>query len=246
MANCIKPVVLLAAVLCAAFASAQVVPEQTAAPAQSSPVAFVHVSSASTNNTNHINAFSAAANGSLTPVSGSPIPGDVRSIALNGSYLFGTNGINMIRFPSHPMVLYSKSPPSTRRNSTETAVVHLLCSSTIEARRFMTVTSLVRTTTISSLVSTGSICSRSPRLRPNSRELLYAPRDVRLVGETKLGRNAREWRLSIMNALLRSGARECAHGRSLGKHQPEIPRYSPRRNSVRFFPLRQSERWILQ
>src|ERR1700690_1362478 len=46
-----------------------------------------------------------------------------------------------------------------------------------------------------------SICRGPPRLRSNSRELLDTPGHVRLVGETKLGRNTCERRLSITNEL---------------------------------------------
>ena len=46
-----------------------------------------------------------------------------------------------------------------------------------------------------------SICSGSPCLRSNSRELLDAAGHVRLVGEAKLSRDACEWRLSILNRL---------------------------------------------
>lgn len=56
-----------------------------------SPVAFVYVSNlanASTN-TNQVNGYAAASNGSLTPIPGSPFPDNVSPIALNGAWLFG-------------------------------------------------------------------------------------------------------------------------------------------------------------
>jgi hypothetical protein len=55
------------------------------------PVAFVYVTSetSSTSNTNQINAFSAAANGALTPIAGSPFPYNVGYMAVNGAWLFG-------------------------------------------------------------------------------------------------------------------------------------------------------------
>lgn len=58
----------------------------------SSPVAFVYVSSTAKNSsTNQINAFAASANGTLTPVTGSPFAEDVTAMAVAGSTLFGEN-----------------------------------------------------------------------------------------------------------------------------------------------------------
>ena len=72
------------------LASAQAAPSPTTAPASSSPVAYVYVSSyVGSNGTNRVNAYAAGANGTLTPVSGSPFPDNVGELALNGSLLFG-------------------------------------------------------------------------------------------------------------------------------------------------------------
>ena len=62
---------------------AQNVPEQTTNGA-SAPAAFVYVSAKG-----GIYAFSAAANGKLTPVAGSPFKGQLTGMAVNGKYLFG-------------------------------------------------------------------------------------------------------------------------------------------------------------
>jgi hypothetical protein len=62
---------------------AQSAPEQTTN-AASAPAAFVYVSAKS-----GIYAFSAAANGKLTPVAGSPFKGQLTGMAVNGKYLFG-------------------------------------------------------------------------------------------------------------------------------------------------------------
>ena len=74
----------------------------TAAVAQvssnSSPVAFVYVSSSPSNNNYEINAFTAAADGKLTAVSGSPFSASVQSMAVNRQYLFGTNGVDISSF----------------------------------------------------------------------------------------------------------------------------------------------------
>lgn len=56
-----------------------------------SPVAWVYVSSSIGNTAvNEVYGFDAASNGKLTPIPGSPFAADVDSIALNGTYLFGT------------------------------------------------------------------------------------------------------------------------------------------------------------
>jgi hypothetical protein len=62
------------------------------ASASSSPVAYVYVSSSPTGaSKNIVYAFSAAANGKLTPVAGSPFKDDIDSMAVNGKYLFGSS-----------------------------------------------------------------------------------------------------------------------------------------------------------
>jgi len=63
-----------------------------------SPVAFVYASSSPSANHYEINAFTADANGKLTPVSGSPFPANVQNMAVNAKYLFGTNGVNIYSF----------------------------------------------------------------------------------------------------------------------------------------------------
>jgi hypothetical protein len=67
-------------------------------PPASAPVAFVYVSSSPSENNYQINAFSAAANGQLTPVPGSPFPAQVKQLAVNGKYLFGTDGTYIYTF----------------------------------------------------------------------------------------------------------------------------------------------------
>jgi len=102
MTRYIKLVVCLIATLCTVVAFAQIASTQICAsipaPASRSRVAFVYVSSSPGNNNYEINAFTAAANGKLTPVSGSPFPADVQNMAVNGKYLFGTNGIYIYSF----------------------------------------------------------------------------------------------------------------------------------------------------
>jgi hypothetical protein len=78
---------------CAALAQSQIsqIDEATAEPA-----AFVYVSNITNPNgptyIDNVYAFTAAANGKLTPVSGSPFKDNIFSLAVNGKYLFGGNG----------------------------------------------------------------------------------------------------------------------------------------------------------
>jgi hypothetical protein len=56
------------------------------------PIAFVYVSYTPTGNSNNkVAAFTAAANGRLTVVPGSPFIANVNSMAVNGEYFFGSN-----------------------------------------------------------------------------------------------------------------------------------------------------------
>jgi hypothetical protein len=64
----------------------------------SSSVALVYVSSSPSSSNYEINAFSTAPDGKLTAVSGSPFAADVQSMAVNGKYLFGTNGVDIYSF----------------------------------------------------------------------------------------------------------------------------------------------------
>ncbi len=67
--------------------------------ASTSPVAYVYVSNnLSSSSFGLINAYSASSNGSLTPVAGSPFPSYVSDMALNGAWLFGTDGTNIYSF----------------------------------------------------------------------------------------------------------------------------------------------------
>lgn len=69
--------------------------------ASDAPVAYVYVSSNPDNSsTNEINAYTASADGTLTPVTGSPFADDVTNMAVNGKYLFAStrNGIYVAAF----------------------------------------------------------------------------------------------------------------------------------------------------
>jgi hypothetical protein len=89
------------ALICAStvLASAQVSSTPTEASsdqlAPSSPVAYVYVASTPSTGKDVIRGYAAAANGSLTNLSGSPYSTSVFYLALNGAWLFGTNGIQI-------------------------------------------------------------------------------------------------------------------------------------------------------
>jgi hypothetical protein len=79
--------ICLSATLCTVALFAQVAKTQTT----SSAVAYVYVSNTLTGGTSEVHAYAAAKNGQLTPVNGSPFPADVNSMAVNGTYLFGSS-----------------------------------------------------------------------------------------------------------------------------------------------------------
>ncbi len=76
------------------LASAQITSSTTEVGSQqaaSAPVAYIYVSSLIANRKYQILGYSAAANGALTPIPGSPFPHNVTSLALNGGWLFGVD-----------------------------------------------------------------------------------------------------------------------------------------------------------
>jgi hypothetical protein len=87
--------VCLGAMLSTATALAQVAPTYRGgrAAAVSSSVAFVYVASTPAHsNTSEIVGYAASASGALTPIAGSPFDANVNSMAVNGKFLFGSNG----------------------------------------------------------------------------------------------------------------------------------------------------------
>lgn len=92
--------ICLAAMLCTAAASAQLAPARTPGhrkvAASDNPVAYVYVSNTPAgSSTNQIEGFSAAANGQLTEIVGSPFPENVTFMAVNGAYLFASDANNI-------------------------------------------------------------------------------------------------------------------------------------------------------
>ncbi|MGC2260377.1 MAG: hypothetical protein WA474_17835, partial [Candidatus Sulfotelmatobacter sp.] len=63
--------------------------------AQSSPVAYVYVSSSPSSGKWQINAYSASSTGKLTPVAGSPFSAKGGEMALTSKWFFTTNGIDI-------------------------------------------------------------------------------------------------------------------------------------------------------
>src|SRR5260221_8519975 len=76
-------------VLASAQAASSPTDISSSAQASSSPVAYIYVSSPATSSTDQIYGYSAAANGALTPIAGSPFPFNVNYMAVTGSWLFG-------------------------------------------------------------------------------------------------------------------------------------------------------------
>ena len=66
-------------------------PAAAQAAASTAPVAYVYVSNTPGSGANKVNAYAAAANGKLTPVSGSPFADNLTSMVVNGKYLLGSN-----------------------------------------------------------------------------------------------------------------------------------------------------------
>lgn len=96
---CATSMVLSLTFASSVLALSQVATSQTDArlATASSPVAFVYVSS-SKGSDFEVNGFSVAPNGELTLISGSPFPANANYLALNGKYLFGTNGVEIDSF----------------------------------------------------------------------------------------------------------------------------------------------------
>jgi len=94
MKNILPALSVLAMLSCTA-ATTQITAAQSVEPAasstSSSPVAYVYVSGVYDIGVYKINAFAAAADGSLTPIPGEPFAGPVTSMAVNGKFFFGAD-----------------------------------------------------------------------------------------------------------------------------------------------------------
>lgn len=121
-------VAFLSIALCAATALSQTTSSQ--------PSAWVYASAyVGTTSQTQIFAFTAAANGRLTPVSGSPFPDDLGNMAVNGLYLFGApvgsgTDINTYRIESNGALSYAESMNSTTVNNCTQAPAELVLDHT--------------------------------------------------------------------------------------------------------------------
>jgi WD40 repeat protein len=101
MRRSISSLVVVSAFASSVLAFSQVASSPTDAglnaSAESSPAAFVYVS-AQKGPDYGISAYSASSSGQLTPVSGSPFAANANYMALNGKYLFGSNGVDIYSF----------------------------------------------------------------------------------------------------------------------------------------------------
>lgn len=79
------------------LASAQTMPSSTDSGHQptSAAVTYIYVTSDPGSGQNQLNGYAAAANGALTPISGTPFSTPLIGIAANGKWLFGTDGMNL-------------------------------------------------------------------------------------------------------------------------------------------------------
>jgi hypothetical protein len=105
--NCKFRLIFLGATLYTIASLAQVAATQTKgkpALAPTTPVAYVYVSKTLSGNTNDVNGYVATANGKLAPINGSPFGANVSSIAVNGTYLFGstTDGLYVDSYTIEP------------------------------------------------------------------------------------------------------------------------------------------------
>jgi len=87
--------ILCALLLSAGLAFTQT-PSLTLAAKPAPPIDYVYVSQTPVNpGPNQVYGFAAAASGKLTPILGSPFQADVKYMAVNGKYLFGSTTDNL-------------------------------------------------------------------------------------------------------------------------------------------------------
>ncbi len=89
---------LIGACASTVLASAQAASSQTEIQGTSTPVAYIYVTSSPNGTTSEINGYSAASTGALSTISGSPFADNVTYIALNGKWLFGTDGTDIYSY----------------------------------------------------------------------------------------------------------------------------------------------------
>lgn len=98
MQQSVKSLALFVATMCGVGIT-QDASTQASEPPSTSPVAYVYVSNGTSSSSYKINEYSAASNGALTAVPGSPIStNNISYMALNGKWLFGDNGTDIYSF----------------------------------------------------------------------------------------------------------------------------------------------------
>ncbi|MGA9390478.1 MAG: PPC domain-containing protein [Candidatus Sulfotelmatobacter sp.] len=98
MQQSVKSLALFVATMCGVGIT-QDASTQASEPPPTSPVAYVYVSNGTSSSSYKINGYSAASNGALTAVPGSPIStNNISYMALNGKWLFGDNGTDIYSF----------------------------------------------------------------------------------------------------------------------------------------------------
>ncbi len=118
MGRTLKFTLSLGVALCSAVPLAQA--------ASAAPVAYVYVSTpAGSTGRNEVHAWTASANGALTPIPGTPFQENVTSMAANGNFLFGstTSGsdVNSYRIEANGGLRYAVTTNITRYNDTDCA-----------------------------------------------------------------------------------------------------------------------------
>lgn len=98
MTRCIPFLTCLAALCALSFAQSSTPQAGSVSSTTTTTDAYVYVSSSPTSGKYEINAYRADSTGRLTPVLGSPFSADVQYMALNGAWLFGTNGTYIYSF----------------------------------------------------------------------------------------------------------------------------------------------------
>ncbi len=116
----------------AASASAQTSSPTTSQSSHpNAPVAYVYVASnPGSGSPNVVNGYSAAANGALTPLAGSPFPQNITSMAVNGKYLLATDfgnppNIDTFKIGSNGALTYLTQSSCTQTGNSCVAVFNL-------------------------------------------------------------------------------------------------------------------------
>ena len=122
MGRKLKFTLSLGAALCMAGSLAQAASTGSG----NAPVTYVYVSTpAASTGRNEVHAWTAASNGALTPIAGTPFQENVTSMAVNGKFLYGAtrtgSDVNSYRIEANGGLEYAVTTNITRYNSTDCA-----------------------------------------------------------------------------------------------------------------------------